>query len=214
MRLRAAHARPRNSRFEPEAEVVVRQLRLPVGPPRGRSCRAGAGCPGRSDARRGAPSSDGHHAGAGALASPASGGRQRPVPEVVDAELHLEAIGSLPLRQRHQPRVVDQDVDPIVLGEDLLCGGRDRLLRAEVQIDQLEIGARSLGPISATARAAFCWLRTAMTTRAPFAANTFAVCRPKPPLAPVTTAVCPLRSGTESGCMAWSRSSVALGIPA
>src|SRR5262245_58455790 len=52
--------------------------------------------------------------------------------------------------------------------------------------------------ICSTASAALAWLRTAMTTWAPLPASTFAVCRPRPPFAPVTTAVRPVRSGTES----------------
>jgi len=52
--------------------------------------------------------------------------------------------------------------------------------------------------ICSTAFAALAWLRTAMTTWAPLAASTFAVCRPSPPFAPVTTAVRPVRSGSES----------------
>ena len=36
---------------------------------------------------------------------------EREVTEMVGAELHLEAVGGLALRQRHDPGVVDQDVD-------------------------------------------------------------------------------------------------------
>jgi hypothetical protein len=52
--------------------------------------------------------------------------------------------------------------------------------------------------IVSTARFAFSWLRTAMTTCAPLPTSTLAVCRPRPPFAPVTTVVRPVRSGTES----------------
>src|SRR5215472_4255356 len=43
-----------------------------------------------------------------------------------------------------------------------------------------------------------------MSTQAPLPANTFAVCRPRPPFAPVITAVRPARSGTDSRVKATS----------
>ena len=47
--------------------------------------------------------------------------------------------------------------------------------------------------ISRTARAALSVLRTAMTTCAPLSASTLVVCSPRPPFAPVMTAVRPVR---------------------
>ena len=56
----------------------------------------------------------------------------------------------------------------------------------------------ALARISSTAAAAFSWLRTAITTCAPFAASCRAVSSPSPPLAPVTTAVRPCWSGMSA----------------
>jgi hypothetical protein len=52
--------------------------------------------------------------------------------------------------------------------------------------------------ISSTAAAAFSWLRTAITTCAPFAASARAVSSPSPPLAPVTTTVRPCWLGISA----------------
>ena len=49
---------------------------------------------------------------------------QREVAEVVDAELHLEAVHGAALGNRHHAGVVHQDVDPVVGGER--CGPRPR----------------------------------------------------------------------------------------
>ena len=58
--------------------------------------------------------------------------------EVVDAELHLVAVVGLPLRHRHQPGVVHEQVDLRVLLGDRVRGGLDRRLTAEVERDQLD----------------------------------------------------------------------------
>src|SRR5881394_4651975 len=52
--------------------------------------------------------------------------------------------------------------------------------------------------MSLTASVAFSWLREAITTVASAPARARAVSRPSPPLAPVTTAVRPLRSGMSA----------------
>jgi hypothetical protein len=52
--------------------------------------------------------------------------------------------------------------------------------------------------ISSTAPVAFAWFLTAITTWAPLSASALVVSRPRPPLAPVTTAASPIRSGIES----------------
>jgi hypothetical protein len=38
--------------------------------------------------------------------------------KVVDSELHLEPVLGAPLRDSHHPRVVDEDVDPGMVGKD------------------------------------------------------------------------------------------------
>jgi hypothetical protein len=52
--------------------------------------------------------------------------------------------------------------------------------------------------MSLRARSTFCRLRAAMTTWAPAPASALEVSRPRPMLAPVTTATFPLRSGMSS----------------
>jgi hypothetical protein len=52
---------------------------------------------------------------------------------MVHAELHLEAVGGLGLRDPHHAGVIDQQVDALVLGHDLLGRGTHRRLRGEVQ---------------------------------------------------------------------------------
>ena len=81
-----------------------------------RTCPPGAGCPGRAGSpmwcavlvtvttRAASRTQEARQQVRG----------QHPVAEVVDAELHLEAVGGPSLGARHQPGVVHQDVDPLV----------------------------------------------------------------------------------------------------
>jgi hypothetical protein len=64
--------------------------------------------------------------------------REREVPEVIDAELHLEPVDGLALGDAHHAGVVDEHVDRLVGGEDLRCRLAHRRQRAEVELDYLE----------------------------------------------------------------------------
>ena len=64
------------------------------------------------------------------------------VPEVVDAELHLEAVDGLALGDAHHAGVVDEDVDRLVAGEDPPGGLAHRCQRAEIELDDLQGCAR------------------------------------------------------------------------
>jgi hypothetical protein len=82
-----------------------------------------------------------HPGGGGAQHRGQQAGGERPVAEVVDAELGLEAVGGAPLRHRHHAGVVDQQVDRRVRGEDGIGGTLDRSQVAEIQLDDLDRGA-------------------------------------------------------------------------
>src|SRR5215469_1720844 len=75
----------------------------------------------------------------------------------------------------------------------MICAAAARTDACEARSSATSSSAASgaLLRISPTAAAAFFWLRTAITTCAPFAASWRAVSSPSPPLAPVTTAVRP-----------------------
>jgi hypothetical protein len=60
-------------------------------------------------------------------------GRERKVAEVIGPQLELEAVGGLAPRRRHQACVVDEKVEPLVLGQEPLGEGPDRLEVREVQ---------------------------------------------------------------------------------
>jgi hypothetical protein len=60
------------------------------------------------------------------------------VAEVVDPELHLVPVDRLALWDAHDACVVDQQIDPLVRGEDLLSGLAHGRLRSEVERDNLE----------------------------------------------------------------------------
>ena len=139
------HADPFELLLEAQAEVEVRELGLAVGLPRGvRAVQVRVGGVDRAplvvrDAR------DRHH--------PCSRRRQqrrhdeggeRPVAEVVHAELHLEAVRRGALRQRHQPGVVHQQVQHRVVRADLL---RRVTHRGEVpEVEWHDLDGCSRGP--------------------------------------------------------------------
>ncbi len=89
--------------------------------------------------------------------------------EVVNAELHLEAVDGLALGDAHHAGVVDEQVDRLVRGEDLFGGG----LRTESSEPRSSstIGSEASGTASpmirSIASAARSWLRAAITTLAP-----------------------------------------------
>jgi hypothetical protein len=64
------------------------------------------------------------------------------VAEVVGAELHLEAVGRLPVRQRHHPRVVHQNVDSREAAHQGLGEAGHAVERREVERHHLEPGLR------------------------------------------------------------------------
>ena len=61
------------------------------------------------------------------------------VAQVVGAELHLEAVLGERLRRVHHPGVVDQQVDVVVSGAELLRGGADRVQRRQVEFLQRHV---------------------------------------------------------------------------
>ena len=130
---------------------------------------------------------------------------EREVAEVVDAELHLEAVLGLPLRHRHQAGVVDEDVDRRVARRGSASaavahrGQGAEVERHDLRARRLRVASRGC---SLCAAAAFAWSRAAITTWAPAPASARAVSRPRPPLAPVTTATRP----RGRGCRQPSRS--------
>ena len=70
---------------------------------------------------------------------------ERPVAEMVDAELGVEAVLGGPLGHRHHAGVAQQDVEPVVPRLDGLGGRCDRRERREVELHDLERGVRVLG---------------------------------------------------------------------
>ena len=94
---------------------------------------------------------------------------ERPVPEVVHPELHLVAVGRLPLRHRHQAGVVDQDVDLVVRAEDRLRRPSSPTPASRGRARPAPGGAGVSARISSHRPAAFSWSRTAITTCAPLA---------------------------------------------
>src|SRR5829696_414003 len=64
------------------------------------------------------------------------------VAEVVGAELKLEAVGGPAPRRRHHPRVVDQQVEPVVPAAVALGEGANRVEAGQVELLQLQSRAR------------------------------------------------------------------------
>jgi hypothetical protein len=54
------------------------------------------------------------------------------VAEVIGTELQFEAVGGLALGRPHQPGVVDEQVKPLVPGQDLRRRGADGTQRGRV----------------------------------------------------------------------------------
>jgi len=133
------HAGRREALLEPEPEVEVGELRLAVRLP-------GSVAPLQMwvlgiDATA--------HVVSGARHRDDARGRRRGqhrqqvrcecvVPEVIDAELHLEPVDRPPLGNSHEAGVVDQHVDGRVLRGDRLGGPRDGGQRAQIELDDLE----------------------------------------------------------------------------
>src|SRR6202011_2199011 len=65
----------------------------------------------------------------------------REVAEVVSAELHLEAVLGGRLRGEHHARVVDQQVNVVVVGAKLFGGGPNGVQRRQVELLQRDAGA-------------------------------------------------------------------------
>ena len=70
---------------------------------------------------------------------------------MVGAELQLEAVGSAPERRRHDPRVVDEDVDAVVVRQHLLGerahggqGGKVEVTRLHRRAGSAQLGGRGL----------------------------------------------------------------------
>src|SRR6185437_9472526 len=64
---------------------------------------------------------------------------------MIHAELHLEAVNGLGLRDPHHAGVIDQQVNTLMRGHDLLGRGTYRRLRSEVQRYELQGGIRHAG---------------------------------------------------------------------
>jgi hypothetical protein len=64
------------------------------------------------------------------------------VPEVVGAELQLEAVGRRPTGRVHDTGVVDQQVDPPVATAESLGRDPDRIERRQIEMLELELGPR------------------------------------------------------------------------
>ncbi len=111
--------------------------------------------------------------------------------EVVRAELPLMAVGSSPVRHRHDPGVVDEHID----GADSLADPKEhrpiesRLPRSHSSTitSAPEVFAR----IRAAASSPASGRRTARTRRAPRCASTRDASHPIPELAPVITTTLP-----------------------
>ena len=67
-------------------------------------------------------------------------------PEMVGAELHLEAVGRPAERGVHHAGVVDQQVDALVPVAQRLARTADRVQRSEVEDLDVDLGARRGGP--------------------------------------------------------------------
>ena len=114
--------------------------------------------------------------------------REREVPEVVGADLHLEAVGGPLLRDRHHAGVVDQHVEVAVpgVGERAHRGevGEVELPDLGVPVDRRGRGAAS-GDVADGEH----------DPRAGAGRSARAATRPMPLLAPVMTKVRPPRAG-------------------
>ena len=62
--------------------------------------------------------------------------------QVVDAELELEAVSGRGVRRVAHPGVVDQQIDPVMSGAQLLGSGPDRGQRTHVEMLNSEVGPR------------------------------------------------------------------------
>jgi len=111
---------------------------------------------------------------------------------MVDSELHLEAVRRCPFRHCHETGIVDENLDLVVAGEDLVGGFADRRKRPEVKFDDFERCVRVFIDDAGPRASALAWLRAAITTCAPLPASALAVSSPRPPFAPVTTATLPV----------------------
>ena len=114
--------------------------------------------------------------------------REREVAEVVGADLHLEAVGGAPLRDRHHAGVVDQDVEVAVPGVG------ERPHRGEVgEVELPDLGVPSI--VAAAGAAPGDVADGEDDARAGAGRSARAATRPMPLLAPVTTKVRPSRAG-------------------
>jgi len=82
--------------------------------------------------------------------------RQGEMAEIVGGELQLESIGALaPLGQRHDARVIDQQIDAAPCGEQLIGEGCDRGERRKIKLLETYVcigvgGAQALKSIGAS----------------------------------------------------------------
>jgi hypothetical protein len=119
--------------------------------------------------------------------------RQIEVSALVTLQLQFETVRRGLFRRVHHAGVVDQQFDPRI-GRPQFSGGRShRLQRRQIEGGATATSARGQTPMIRDAAAfPFSTLRTASTTRAPWAAGTLAVSKPSPVLAPVTMATRPV----------------------
>jgi hypothetical protein len=68
--------------------------------------------------------------------------RQRKVAQMICAELHLECVCRLATRYRHDPCVVDENVQPRVVGQECRCEFPDRFEICQIEACQRDIGVR------------------------------------------------------------------------
>lgn len=71
--------------------------------------------------------------------------RQRPVAQMVDAELHLEPVCGHPFWQRHEPGIVHQQVDTAMRADDFIGRRAHRRQVTKVQFDDLQRRCRVSG---------------------------------------------------------------------
>ena len=169
--LRLHHARVQRVRREPVApgrrpggpprelvrEEDVCQLGLPVGPPGGvrRLAEVEVGKVDLAKLVRARGHRDDPHGGffgpfilhRGLQEQREQPPRQSGVPEVVDPELVLEAVGRLlARRERHDPRVVEEDVEGLPRVEDRGAEVPDGLKGREVEQGRVVVGQGDRGP--------------------------------------------------------------------
>jgi hypothetical protein len=68
------------------------------------------------------------------------------VPEVVRAELELEAVGRPAARSAHHPGVVDQQVEAVMRIPEALGKTAHGIQAREVELLELNLGVRDRGP--------------------------------------------------------------------